>query len=112
MAIEASNPKSIYQLRRNYVRENMSGICFTLMANMGEGGHNTPVIKDRWGIRKLTPRECARLQGYEDDWFKIPETISYAQMYKQIGNSVTIPLVVTLAESCLHDLARAKSGRK
>ena len=29
-------------------------MCFTLMANMGEGGHNTPVIKDRWGIRKLT----------------------------------------------------------
>jgi DNA (cytosine-5)-methyltransferase 1 len=111
-AIEASNPKSIYQLRRNYVRENMSGICFTLMANMGEGGHNTPVIKDRWGIRKLTPRECARLQGYEDGWFKIPETISYAQIYKQIGNSVTIPLVVKLAESCLHELATAKSVRK
>jgi len=28
-------------------------------------------IKDRWGIRKLTPRECARLQGYEDSWFRL-----------------------------------------
>jgi len=42
----------------------------------GEGGHNQPVIKDRWGIRKLTPRECARLQGYEDSWFKIPGSLA------------------------------------
>jgi DNA (cytosine-5)-methyltransferase 1 len=90
---------AVYQLRRNYVRKNMSGMCFTLMANMGEGGHNQPVIKDRWGIRKLTPRECARLQGYEDSWFKIPEDISQQQIYKQIGNSVTIPLVVRIAKN-------------
>lgn len=40
-------PDAVYQLRRNYVRENMTGECFTLMANMGLGGHNVPVIKDR-----------------------------------------------------------------
>jgi len=62
-AIAAGERDSIYQLRRSYVRENKSGQCFTLMANMGDGGHNQPVIKDRWGIRKLTPRECARLQA-------------------------------------------------
>jgi DNA (cytosine-5)-methyltransferase 1 len=39
-AIEAGDKKSIYQLRRSYVRENKSGMCFTLMANMGEGGHS------------------------------------------------------------------------
>ncbi|HEV8071513.1 MAG TPA: DNA (cytosine-5-)-methyltransferase [Planctomycetaceae bacterium] len=108
-AIEASGKKSIYQLRRSYVRENKSGICFTLMANMGEGGHNQPVIKDRWGIRKLTPRECARLQGYEDSWFTIPTDLSYTQIYKQIGNSVTVPLVAELAQSCLTELAKLDS---
>lgn len=71
-AIEKGGREHIYQLRRSYVRKNMSDMCFTLMANMGEGGHNQPVIKDRWGIRKLTPKECARLQGYEDAWFQIP----------------------------------------
>ncbi len=106
-AIEAGDKKAIYQLRRSYVRENMSGMCFTLMANMGEGGHNQPVIKDRWGIRKLTPRECARLQGYEDEWFTIPEELSRAQIYKQIGNSVTIPLVIELARVCLAQLDKA-----
>lgn len=98
-AIEKGGCEHIYQLRRSYVRRNMSGQCFTLMANMGEGGHNQPVIKDRWGIRKLTPRECARLQGYEDSWFKIPDTLSNTQIYKQIGNSVTVPLVARFAES-------------
>lgn len=107
-AVEDGGRKSVYQLRRNYVRENMSGVCFTLMANMGEGGHNQPVIRDRWGIRKLTPRECARLQGYEDSWFTIPPHLSNSQVYKQIGNSVTIPLVVKLAERCVSELEEAE----
>lgn len=101
---------SIYQLRRSYVRENMSGMCFTLMANMGDGGHNVPVIKDRWGIRKLTPRECARLQGYEDTWFQIPPHLSRTQICKQIGNSVTVPLVVRLAEECIRAMASRTSA--
>jgi DNA (cytosine-5)-methyltransferase 1 len=103
-AIAAGERDSIYQLRRSYVRENKSGMCFTLMANMGDGGHNQPVIKDRWGIRKLTPRECARLQGYEDSWFKIPEMLSNTQIYKQIGNSVTVPLVARIAQSVMAEL--------
>lgn len=107
-AIEAGERDSIYQLRRSYVRENKSGMCFTLMANMGDGGHNQPVIKDRWGIRKLTPRECARLQGYADSWFKIPETLSKTQIYKQLGNSITVPLVVRIAQSVTDELETLK----
>jgi DNA (cytosine-5)-methyltransferase 1 len=99
--IEKGGKSHVYQLRRSYVRKNMSDMCFTLMANMGEGGHNQPVIKDRWGIRKLTPRECARLQGYEDSWFQIPSALSKSQIYKQIGNSVTVPLVARLAEGII-----------
>jgi DNA (cytosine-5)-methyltransferase 1 len=99
-AMAKGKPDAVYQLRRNYVRENMSGECFTLMANMGDGGHNVPVIKDKWGIRKLTPRECARLQGYDDD-FILPTHLSRAQLGKQIGNSVTVPLVKLLAEQCV-----------
>ena len=37
---------SIYQWRRKYVRENKSGVCPTLTANMGTGGHNVPIIED------------------------------------------------------------------
>ena len=38
-AMSKGKPDSVYQLRRNHVRENMSGECFTLMANMGDGGN-------------------------------------------------------------------------
>lgn len=49
---------TIYQWRRHYVRENKSNACPTLTANMGTGGHNVPIIRDDYGIRKLTPRDC------------------------------------------------------
>jgi DNA (cytosine-5)-methyltransferase 1 len=110
--IKKGGREHVYQLRRSYVRKNMSDMCFTLMANMGEGGHNQPVIKDRWGIRKLTPRECARLQGYEDSWFKIPPPLSNTQLYKQIGNSVTVPLVARLAEGIVGQIQSLNGKHK
>ncbi len=99
-SIEAGDADSIYMLRRNYVRENKSNSVFALMANMGDGGHNVPVIQDSWGIRKLTPLECLRLQGFSDGEFSFPELLSKAQQYKQIGNAVTVPLVQKLAAEC------------
>lgn len=50
---------------------------------------------NREGVRKLTPREWARLQGFEDT-FEIP--VSDAQAYKQFGNSVAIPAIQAVAE--------------
>ena len=58
----------IYQYRRVYVRENKNKECPTLTANMGSGGHNVPIIKDSFGIRKLTPRECFNFQGFPADY--------------------------------------------
>jgi DNA (cytosine-5)-methyltransferase 1 len=110
-AIADGGAESIYQLRRNYVRRNMSGMCFTLMANMGDGGHNQPVIKDRWGIRKLTERECARLQGYKDSWLKFPKLLSKGQAYKQVGNSITVPLVMKLADKMLSELEKDRRAK-
>ena len=87
-----------YQYRRVYVRENKSGVCPTLMANMGEGGHNVPIVRDAHGIRKLTPRECMRLQGFPES-FAFPEGLADSHLYKQIGNSITIPVVARIAEN-------------
>lgn len=87
-----------YQYRRVYVRENKTGVCPTLTASMGQGGHNVPIIKDSKGIRKLTPRECARLQGFPES-FEFPKTQSDMHLYKQIGNSVTIPIIARIAEN-------------
>ena len=90
----------IYQWRRKYVRENKSGVCPTLTANMGTGGHNVPIIKDKFGIRKLTPRECANFQGFPND-YKLPSNIVDSQLYKQFGNSVCINVVEKIAKNIL-----------
>lgn len=86
---------SIYQWRRQYVRENKSGVCPTLTANMGTGGHNVPIIKDKKGIRKLTPRECANFQGFPSN-FVLPNLVD-SQLYKQCGNSVVVGVIEKIA---------------
>ncbi|HPT73068.1 MAG TPA: DNA cytosine methyltransferase [Candidatus Cloacimonadota bacterium] len=93
---------TIYQWRRVYVRENKSNVCPTLTANMGTGGHNVPIIHDEYGIRKLTPRECARFQGYEDK-FVLPK-LANSHLYKQIGNSVTVPVIERIAHEIVSAL--------
>lgn len=94
---EVINSNTVYQWRRKYVRENKKGVCPTLTANMGMGGHNVPIIKDSKGIRKLTPLECARIQGFPMD-FKLPKNISDSALYKQFGNSVSVPVVRAVAK--------------
>ena len=91
-----TNEDTCYQWRRIYVRENKSGVCPTLTANMGTGGHNVPLIKTKYGIRKLTPMECFKLQGYPNS-FKLPD-IANTQLYKQAGNSVVVPVIRRIAE--------------
>jgi DNA (cytosine-5)-methyltransferase 1 len=103
-AMDAGDPKRVYHLRRHYVREIKRPMVPTLTAHMGDGGHNVPVIRDRWGIRKLTVRECLRLQGFEDGEITFPLELSRSQQYKQIGNAVTVPLVRKLASECRRQL--------
>ena len=88
---------TVYQWRRVYVRENKSGECPTLTANMGTGGHNVPLIKDHLGIRKLTPRECLNFQGFPK-LFNFPENVGQSQRYKQAGNAVTVNLIEKIAK--------------
>lgn len=94
---------TVYQWRRIYVRENKSGVCPTLTANMGMGGHNVPLIKDAKGIRKLTPRECARLQGFPET-YKLPKDIPDTKLYKQFGNSVTVSVIERVAKQVMKAL--------
>jgi DNA (cytosine-5-)-methyltransferase len=95
-----TNKNTIYQWRRVYVRENKNNVCPTLTANMGTGGHNVPIIRDDFGIRKLTPRECFNFQGYPKD-FILSGEIAMSKLYMQAGNSVTMPLVQRVAEQIL-----------
>lgn len=96
-------PGKVYQWRRKYVRVNKNGVCPTLTANMGMGGHNVPIVLDKKGIRKMTPRECARIQGFDDN-FILPTNIADSRLYKQIGNSVSVPVVERVAKNIMRVL--------
>lgn len=100
------NQDTVYQWRRQYVRENKSGVVPTLTANMGTGGHNVPLIlTDKGDIRKLTPKETFNVQGYPKT-FKVPDNVSNGQLYKQAGNSVVVPVIKRIATN----VAKALNG--
>lgn len=104
LAENIKNNHSIYQFRRVYIRENKSGVCPTLTANMGMGGHNVPLIKDSKGrIRKLTPRECLLLQGFPQE-FLIPKALCDSRVYKQAGNSVSVEVIYRIAKEIMRAL--------
>jgi len=69
--------------------------CRTLSARYYKDGSEILIPQGGKNPRRLTPRECARLQGYPDS-FVIP--VSDTQAYKQFGNSVAVPLVEILAK--------------
>lgn len=59
-------------------------------------------VMDKYRVRKLTPRECWRLQGFPDWAFdRAREVNSDSQLYKQAGNSVTVNVIHAIAESLL-----------
>ena len=62
------------------------------------GGGAVPMIPDGKGIRKLTPKECFRLQGWTDDYFEKAQFVnSDSQLYKQAGNGVTVNVIEAIA---------------
>ena len=86
-----------YQWRRNHFRKNKSGVCPTLTANMGTGGHNVP-LKSENKEDKLTVNECCRLQGFPDGFI---DSISRTQGYKALGNSFTVPVIEHILKTIL-----------
>ncbi|MDR0911984.1 MAG: DNA (cytosine-5-)-methyltransferase [Methanobrevibacter sp.] len=72
------------------------GISPCLTAKMGTGGNNVPILVDE--KRKLSVRECLRLQGFPES-YKMKE--NYSQSYKQIGNSVTVPVIKYIGEKMI-----------
>jgi DNA (cytosine-5)-methyltransferase 1 len=91
-----SGERQIYQLRKYLVRVKEPGVCPTLTANMGLGGHNVPFINTPKGLRKLTEFECLALQGFPNT-FSFPPDMPRARRYTQIGNAVAVPVAEKLA---------------
>lgn len=79
------------------------GICPTLLAAMGSRFERIPFFYDDYSVRLMTPRECARMQGFPEE-FVLPET-NEKQVYKQIGNSVSVPVVYRIAQNIVEALS-------
>ena len=62
----------------------------TLTSRMGTGGNNVSMVAKGSTVRRLTPVECERLQGFPDDW---TAGQSDSSRYKQMGNAVAVPVV-------------------
>ena len=73
-----------------------NGATRTLSARYYKDGSEILIPQPGRNPRRLTPRECARLQGYPES-FKIP--VSDTAAYKQFGNSVPVPVVCTVAKA-------------
>ena len=89
----------LLQLRKNVLRPQKVDECPTLTANMGLGGHNVPFLIHSGRLRKMTERECLRMQGFPES-FEFPGLPSNAK-YRMIGNSVC-PLVSNIIAKCVH----------
>jgi len=83
----------------------LEGISRTISARYYKDGSEILIPQKGKSPRRLTPRECARLQGFPDK-FLIP--VSDTQAYKQFGNSVTVPLIHAVAKKVVKELLANK----
>ena len=119
-AAEHGHQPIVLESNQVHATVSQTGICPTLPASMGMGGGYIPMITDRkvfdargngsecliaektvrWIVRRLTPVECERLQGFPDGWTDIGEWVDskgkkhkYADSprYKALGNSIALP---------------------
>ncbi len=79
----------------------LDGVSRTMSARYYKDGSEILIEQKEKNPRRLTPRECARLQGFPDD-FIIP--VSDTQAYKQFGNSVVVPLIEDIAKLMIKKL--------
>lgn len=80
---------------------NLDGISRTMSARYYKDGAEILIPQNGLNPRRLTPRECARLQGFPDN-FLIP--VSDNQAYKQFGNSVVTPLIQAVGQNIIKEI--------
>jgi DNA (cytosine-5)-methyltransferase 1 len=83
----------------------------TISARYYKDGSEILINQDELGKnpRKLTPRECARLQGFPEDF--IVDAVSQGQIYKQFGNSVCMKVIEAVAAEMVKTLEKAKNSK-
>ena len=102
-AIEEAGRDRLFQIRRVEARAIKTGNCPTLTANMGGGGHNVPFVKDNYGIRRLSTKECLILQGFKENKVEF-NNVSEQQKLSMIGNSVDPKIIKLILKSIMEAL--------
>ena len=91
-----TDPNYLYRVFNGSVRKLTNSKCPTLTASMTTP-RNAAILRDAWGVRRLTLRESLRLQGFPQNYY-FPNTIKLEDAYKQIGNSVSVPIIKMIAK--------------
>lgn len=89
---------SIYRVYHESIKITQNQMCPTLTASMGTRPNQVHLVIDDFGIRRLTLRECLDFQGFPNNFY-FPNTITINDAYKQIGNSVCVPVVERIAKN-------------
>ena len=111
-----------FKILENHPADSRVKICEdnifqTLSSRMGTGGGNVPMVMEKdmkTVVRRLTPMECERLQGYPDGWTDIGDWVdskgkkhkgeSDSPRYKALGNSIALPFWQWMAERMVKQL--------
>ena len=94
-----TDKSNIYRIDDSGIATRAWNPCPTLKANMGTYPDRVSVVRDDFGIRKLTPYECLAFQGFPSD-YRLPN-IPLNPIYKSIGNTVPVPVVQRIAEKLI-----------
>lgn len=96
MTSRVKRTDSIYRVHDSGIHLAKDHTCPTLTASMGTRDNRVPIIIDEYGYRKLTIRECLDFQGFPKE-FEFPKGTTIQEAYKQIGNSVCVPVIKRIA---------------
>ena len=97
-----SHAVGVHQNASGEVRS--SDVAYTLNTNSNPSGRNTGMIQSKMAVRRLTPKECERLQGFPDDHTLIPwrgkpaDQCPDGPRYKALGNSMAVPCMRWIGE--------------
>lgn len=80
MKLAITDENQIYRFSDYGIQKSRDGISFTLKANMGTWYNRVPIIKDNFGIREITPKECLALQGFPDPIFRLKVCINNVEI--------------------------------
>ena len=88
---------SIYRVYHDSIKVTQNRMCPTLTASMGISKNQVPLVVDDFGFRKITLQECLNFQGFPKEYY-FTNNITIDDAYKQVGNSVCVPVIRRIAE--------------